>query len=1344
MEYTKKKWFDHIVDESTGAVIQQGTPVNAANLNNIEDGEAWAKNEINNLAGAVREAIPSGFTKFSGFDFSYMTANQNNKIKLTGGGVAMMNGYKIEIPDGTVITMPDPPATGERDDVVFLEAWLDQATDTEGVKPNWRIRVLPGVDFATYPIDGFFKQANSAWSDNNAAILPQGGNVAPVSYVIGNVAQWSSMQLRNITGIANLKVALKDVGVYVAGDGTQTAKDTLNTSDGYVYAIPMFRIRRRNKLQYSAQNPNGGIGDIATSYEYIDDTHYRALDHEGNELGIIEILTLDNGVTDVIDVVDGLLTKKVKPYTLQGSDYITTTTSQTYVDYAVYKMPSDCANLGLTGTITGQVYIPNKTESIYQSEIPTAEVGKFFTGNASGENRIYFIIEKGTVATARTEIEGILALNYQLAVEQINPEINSISDWHKRFVLGARIIDDRDIIDLRHQVSLTGFNYQQLLEENFDKLLRGELQTKERKRRLKVYHGIRKTPIDANTVFYASLDGTTTAEVGGELTVAGSPGYKPSPTGGGLKFNHATNTTRYSISNVNEKITVDFWVNYEEVKISTSDIIMKAWDAAGNSAFLVSFDSNKDIQVRTYRGSTGDNFSPYDGLLTCKIDSNKQPFIHVRVTINGVLFKAYINGKELTQISSLKSPTGNINRPTQIDIAETIYGVTISDMSVSNIDRGDEFATLPKDFIAGYARIMPAMTGQRKTLSDAITGQYTTGVAKGTGSGHSKGVTVTQATPGTWAAGDTIKVKGLAGELISGVIDSDTILARVTAISGTTVTLDSVTGLANSDTVKVLKADGTVTSDITISALDTTAKTATFSSVTGIAVGDMVVETTASSSSPVVKFMSAGTLTAVTGTWAGLGTNEATFTLGTNASLVNADIQIEYSLDMPAGQGGIAEVYTATLAGEAKGKKLVPGTVAVQDDFVGKVVGSTTENPNLAKKIAATTLQAPTNFSTEFDQAGYDTSEALDGTTSSITTSVNGEIPQQLFSFDLVKMIEEKYGTIPAVDKVGWLETNIVKITPHWYGYGIGPNGYKVYVAPYYNNAWGTPASHSYGQTALLTISAASIPALIDSDGTYKVIVYTDASNGTTASTIYTDYVSIDIELTCPTGYDMLVPENPRRDDGAAAVLLVRKATKEIQSYFNVAETDGLITYGDFVPKQADTLNIGKGTILTTPMAFFTTLGTTNPAPSANLISNFDLLNEFAVNTPEINSIYTDGGHIYQTPVSESVADHTVRREIQGTNKAYENFGAGREASFSLNRIQTIVGQQYYYAYFDMTNVRSTAKYKPLVAMLVKDTTGQLYMVLLSVIGTSNIGLGMDNSSGRGIMFSLNKKPLLK
>jgi len=36
--YNLKRWQDHIVDELTGEVIQEGTPVSATNLNNIETG----------------------------------------------------------------------------------------------------------------------------------------------------------------------------------------------------------------------------------------------------------------------------------------------------------------------------------------------------------------------------------------------------------------------------------------------------------------------------------------------------------------------------------------------------------------------------------------------------------------------------------------------------------------------------------------------------------------------------------------------------------------------------------------------------------------------------------------------------------------------------------------------------------------------------------------------------------------------------------------------------------------------------------------------------------------------------------------------------------------------------------------------------------------------------------------------------------------------------------------------------------------------------------------------------------------------------------------------------------
>lgn len=48
MPYTPTEWLDHIVDPVTGEVIQQGTPVSATKLNNMERGiaEAYEASEI--------------------------------------------------------------------------------------------------------------------------------------------------------------------------------------------------------------------------------------------------------------------------------------------------------------------------------------------------------------------------------------------------------------------------------------------------------------------------------------------------------------------------------------------------------------------------------------------------------------------------------------------------------------------------------------------------------------------------------------------------------------------------------------------------------------------------------------------------------------------------------------------------------------------------------------------------------------------------------------------------------------------------------------------------------------------------------------------------------------------------------------------------------------------------------------------------------------------------------------------------------------------------------------------------------------------------------------------------
>lgn len=50
-EYIKTVWKDHVVDEDTQEIIQQGTPISARNLNNMENG-------IENAATQISEIFP--------------------------------------------------------------------------------------------------------------------------------------------------------------------------------------------------------------------------------------------------------------------------------------------------------------------------------------------------------------------------------------------------------------------------------------------------------------------------------------------------------------------------------------------------------------------------------------------------------------------------------------------------------------------------------------------------------------------------------------------------------------------------------------------------------------------------------------------------------------------------------------------------------------------------------------------------------------------------------------------------------------------------------------------------------------------------------------------------------------------------------------------------------------------------------------------------------------------------------------------------------------------------------------------------------------------------------------
>jgi len=273
---------------------------------------------------------------------------------------------------------------------------------------------------------------------------------------------------------------------------------------------------------------------------------------------------------------------------------------------------------------------------------------------------------------------------------------------------------------------------------------------------------------------------------------------------------------------------------------------------------------------------------------------------HLRFTweLNGLL-KVYIDGKMVVSsayTSAMPSPVKILigNSGTDFFIGK------LSDVHISNIDRGSLFPNLPADVISGDAVIMPAYTDQRKINSEAQMSQTTTGIAKGAGTGHNRGITATQATTGIWASGDTIKVTGIAGELVSGVFDTDTALARVVeaVTASNTVKVDDVSKLAVGDIVGIISSDWIYLSSKTINAIDVETKIITLNSTVTLYPTNYFVEITASSSVPLVNFLASGTKTAVIGSWDNTISNVRTFTLGTNATLTNQDIQLDYSLQL--------------------------------------------------------------------------------------------------------------------------------------------------------------------------------------------------------------------------------------------------------------------------------------------------------------------------------------------------------------------------------------------------------------------------------------------------------------
>ena len=217
-------------------------------------------------------------------------ANQFKLIALDHGTtpsserlVAWVNGYKIVV-QGTVppspiptqsfdennwIALPTPPTIAYNINFVFLEVWRELIGTTDviymhgnvgygGTNPandlidpltpietarriqvQYRIRTVNNVNIKTYP-DGF----------DPSTVYAQGPNNAPL-----------------MTSIANFSPVPGDPGLYRSGLGDTASQTLLGTVDGYVYAIPMFAVSRRNTQTYDPFLKSNGAGYALANFQ---------------------------------------------------------------------------------------------------------------------------------------------------------------------------------------------------------------------------------------------------------------------------------------------------------------------------------------------------------------------------------------------------------------------------------------------------------------------------------------------------------------------------------------------------------------------------------------------------------------------------------------------------------------------------------------------------------------------------------------------------------------------------------------------------------------------------------------------------------------------------------------------------------------------------------------------------------------------------------------------------------------------------------------------------------------------------------------------------------------------
>src|ERR1700752_3673053 len=139
-------------------------------------------------------------------------------------------------------------------------------------------------------------------------------------------------------------------------------------------------------------------------------------------------------------------------------------------------------------------------------------------------------------------------------------------------------------------------------------------------------------------------------------------------------------------------------------------------------------------------------------------------------------------------------------------------------------------------------------------------------------------------------------------------------------------------------------------------------------------------------------------------------------------------------------------------------------------NYVGKIINSTIENPNIYKRTGSPTFLPPSSFSFIPTQTDHNEISILDGVVDQESQVTLLRYPLMLHQFDVVQVLERQFGTsiwggkTLLADKVALAKTYIKDYTYNCTCRGNSPTGNKASINRWVasSSAWfGTPVSHT-------------------------------------------------------------------------------------------------------------------------------------------------------------------------------------------------------------------------------------------------------------------------------------------